>query len=254
MHKLVNVGLQSKGLVGQVVNVGRRWAYKETSAINPSGPLRGRRRPPPHRRPLEQARQPHRLVLWLDIGPSREAIDEHVKVWNVVLFKKENIREDIPHQARAIVYMYMCVTLPYKRGTQTPVNPKERDQWIHLPRNICLYNYALTGKGSATAKGTLTSPRRPLIYFPSYMGIYSSQQDPKPKHVETYPYLLLLPTWPCIAFWAISDQALTSPMGFVSLGQLTGQALCCEQGWHRPYRPFLCLLWCCVDWGSQEKK
>jgi len=31
------------------------------------------------------------------------------------------MRQDIPQLARAIVYMYMCVTVPYKKETQTPM-------------------------------------------------------------------------------------------------------------------------------------
>jgi hypothetical protein len=37
------------------------------------------------------------------------------------------MREDIPQLASAIVYMYLCVTIPYKKETQTPVNPNERE-------------------------------------------------------------------------------------------------------------------------------
>ena len=46
------------------------------------------------------------------------------------------MRQDIPQLARAIVSMYMFVTVPYKKETQTPMNPNDRDINGHTYQEI----------------------------------------------------------------------------------------------------------------------
>jgi len=95
------------------------------------------------------------------------------------------MRQDIPQLARAIVYVYMYVTVPYKKETQTPMNPNDREINGHTYQEIVVLIIMLWwAKDQPSWKES--SPARDVCYYVFRpMGIRPSQQDPKPKHVET---------------------------------------------------------------------